>query len=99
MPDSQYESICDAGVELVGELQAVLRRHGLTRDQAFSVLVVAAAGVSAASELTSAVLAECVDHVIHMWRIRDVDGDREAFFDPTHMRQSAQSDVDPMDMN
>lgn len=86
MEDSQYEAICDAGVALVQELASVLKRFGLDRDQAFNVLVVAAAGVSAASELTSADLAEGVDSVIHMWRVDEVNGNRQAFFDPAHLR-------------
>ena len=86
MEDSQYEAICDAGVALVQELTSVLKRYGLAREQAFNVLVVAAAGISAASELTSVELAEGVDSVIHMWRIADVNGDRQAIFDPAHLR-------------
>jgi hypothetical protein len=82
MPDSQYESICDAGVDLMREMAEVLKRHGLSRDQAVNVLVVAAAGVVAASGLTSSDLAEGIDSVIHMWHVRDVDGERQASFDP-----------------
>ena len=83
MENAQYASICDAGVELVEQLAAVLRRNGLAPEHAFNVLIVAAAGVSAASDLTSAQLAEGVDSVIHMWKIDDVDGDRHATFDPS----------------
>jgi hypothetical protein len=87
MSDEQYDSVCDAGVELVTKLAELLRRHKLTGDQAFNVFVVAAAGVAAASGLTSNDLAEGVDSVIHMWRVREVAGERHAHFDPTqHVR-------------
>lgn len=85
MEDATAGAICDAGVELVQELASVLRRFGLGPEQAFNVIIVAAAGVSAASELTSLHLAEGVDRVIHMWRVQDVDGGRQAVFDPTHL--------------
>jgi hypothetical protein len=85
MEDTKYDAICDAGVELVKELAEVLKRRGLDRCQAFNVLVVAAAGVAAASELTSEDLAEGVDSVIHMWRVHDEGGDRVAIFDPAHL--------------
>ncbi len=95
MPENQYESICDAGVELVRELASVMKRFGLEREQAFNVLVVAAAGVAAASELTSSDLAEAVDSVIHMWRVDDVDGDRQAVFDPPHLHSDFVQQAQP----
>ena len=97
MSNTQYEAICDAGVELVRELTAVLKRFGLDRDQAFNVLVVAASGITAVSELSSVELADAVDTVIPMWRVQDVDGDRQAIFDPTAMK--CEPTVDPLASN
>lgn len=86
MQDDERDTICEAGVDFVAELTKVLKRHGLESHNAFNVLIVAAAGVAAASELTSNDLADGVDAVIHMWRVQDEQGERVAIFDPTHLR-------------
>jgi hypothetical protein len=86
MPETEYDTICKAGVDLVAELTRVLKRHGLGSHNGFNVLVVAAAGVAAASELTSDDLANGVDSVLHMWRVQDDAGERVAIFDPAHLR-------------
>ncbi len=88
MPNEEYGAICDAGVELVRELTEVLRRRGIGREHAFNVLVVAAAGVAAVSDLTADDLAAGVDSVIHMWRVKDEGGDRVAVFDPNRIPPS-----------
>jgi len=90
MPDTQYESICNAGVELVQALASIVKKYGLGHEQAFNVIVVAAAGVAAVSDLTAENLAEGVESVLHMWKVsEDQSGDRQLTFDPTHMRSDA----------
>lgn len=100
MPDDERDTICEAGVDLVAELTNVLKRHGLEGHNAFNVLIVAAAGVAAASELTSHDLADGVDAVRHMWRVQDDRGERVAVFDPTHLRSDHTShDLDSLTAN
>jgi len=85
LPGSEYDDICSAGVDLVGELKRLLARHGLNECHAFNVLIVAAAGVTADSELSSVDLANGVDSVIHMWHVRNDSDGRVMVFDPTHV--------------
>lgn len=100
MPDDQYDSICNAGVDLVNVLFEVLGRHGIPSSQAFNVMAVAAAGVVRASGLTASHLGQGIESVIHMWRIEDVDGCRQAVFDPPHLRPGFVAVVpDPMSGN
>lgn len=89
MSDSQYESICDAGIDLMAELASILHRRGLSPEQAFNAIVVAASGVTAAAGLTSNDLAEGVDSIIHMWRVSESPTGREVYFDSSHVRPEA----------
>lgn len=83
MSSNEYDTVCSTGAELVDELTELVRRRGLEPQQAFNVLVVAAAGVAAASGLSSEDLARGVDSVGHMWDVHDGPHGRTAIFVPT----------------
>ena len=80
MSDEQYATVCEAGVEVVEQISAVLKRFGLSPDQGFNVLIVAAGGMTVASELSSRHLAQGVDSVQHLWQVQVVNGDRQLVF-------------------
>ena len=86
MPDEQFETICDAGVDLVKELVAVLNRHGLGLEQATSVLAVAAAGIAKGSNVKLTEFLEAAELVQPMWREENRGGQQGLVFDPAHRR-------------
>lgn len=86
MPDEQFETICDAGVELVQRLTDVLEKFGLGLEHASAVIAVAAAGIAKGSRIKSNELTDMVEAVIHMWREEKRGGENGIVFDPAHRR-------------
>lgn len=86
MPSERFETICDAGVELVKRLIEVLGEFGLGLEHGSAVIAVAAAGVAKGSQIKPDDVAEMVESVIHMWREEKRDGKSGIVFDPAHRR-------------
>ena len=86
MPDGQFDQICDAGVELVRALTAILKSHGIGLEHASSVIGVAAAGVAKDLRLDLSEMTEIIASVSHMWRPAKAGEESGVVFDPAHRR-------------
>lgn len=86
MEDDRFESICDAGVELVKHLAKILQDRGLDLADASAVIAVANAGVVKGSNIKSSDMKEMVDSVIGYWREEHTKDGRGVVFDPPHRR-------------
>lgn len=86
MEEERFDSICDAGVELVNELVSIMQRRGLESSDALAVISIAMAGVIKGSNVDRADVETAVDQAGHMWRTEVRNGETGIAFDPMHRR-------------
>lgn len=71
MNKNDFDSICDAGLELVGKLMQILKDNGLGHEHAASVIAVAAAGIAKGSSIKNIDIAEMADSIKHLWSVQN----------------------------
>ncbi len=86
MSSERFETVCDAGVDLVKELFAVLKKFNLTPGDAMAVIGIAVAGVAKGHKIPQEDLLECLDVAGKMWREEQRPEGTGIVFDPIHRR-------------
>lgn len=86
LPSTEFETICDAGVELLKKLFMIMDERGIGLEHAASVLAVCAAGATKGNPITPSQFASAIDSVSPYWRSVDNGKVSGVVFDPAHRR-------------
>ncbi len=87
MNDEKFETVCDAGVELIEQLKKVLASSGLSLNEAANVLAMATGGVIKSLNIDPEQFMQATYVSHQMWRQQQgVKGLAGAVFDPPHRR-------------
>jgi hypothetical protein len=87
MSDEKFDTVCEAGKQLVEQLKRILDMAGLAPEEAANVMAMAAGGVIKSGEIDPEQFMQAAYVSYQMWRqdpgTRGIDG---VVFDPPHKR-------------
>lgn len=87
MSPERFDTVCEAGVELVKKLRQVLTVMGLGSEEAANVLAMAVGGVLKSADIDPEQFMQATYVSYQMWRQEEnVEGLDGAVFDPPHKR-------------
>lgn len=87
MSDDKFDTVCEAGVELLKKLRLILVTSGLGPEEAANVLAMATGGVIKSIDIDPDEFMQAAYVSFQMWRKEDgLEGIESLVFDPPHKR-------------
>jgi hypothetical protein len=87
MSDEKFDTVCEAGVELVKKLRLILITNGLGPEEAANVLAMAVGGVIKGTDIEPEQFMQAAYVSFQMWRQEEgIEGIEGLVFDPPHKR-------------